>query len=81
MQDGMRHDIILSSTERGMTMRYQVMTDKYSGGEMVKFYESDDLQDAKDFAIRMCFFNECRVMVFDEKVEEVIRDFDDPKHK
>ena len=62
-------------------MRYQVMTDKYSGGEMVKFYESDDLQDAKDFAIRMCFFNECRVMVFDEKVEEAIRDFDDPKHK
>ena len=81
MQDGMRHDIITPSTERGMTMRYQVMTDKYSGGEMVKFYESDDLQDAKDFAIRMCFFNECKVMVFDEKVEEIIRDFDDPKHK
>jgi hypothetical protein len=57
-----------------MTMRYQVMTDKYSGGEMVKFYESDDLQDAKEFAIRMCFFNECKVMVFDEKVEEIIRD-------
>ena len=29
----------------------------------------------------MCFFNECKVMVFDEKVEEIIRDFDDPKHK
>ena len=55
--------------------------DKYSGGEMVKFYESDDLQDAKEFAIRMCFFNECKVMVFDEKVQEIIRDFDDPKHK
>ena len=62
-------------------MRYQVMTDKYSGGEMVKFYESDDLQDAKEFAIRMCFFNECRVKVFDEKGQEIIREFDDPKHK
>jgi len=64
-----------------MTMRYQVLTDKYSGGEMVKFYESDDLQDAKDFAIRMCFFNDCKVSVFDTKVEELIRDFDDPKHR
>ena len=33
---------------------------------MVKFYESADLQDAKEFAIRMCFFNECKVMGFDE---------------
>ena len=64
-----------------MTMRYQVLTDKYSGGEMVKFYESDDLQDAKDFAIRMCFFNDCKVSVFDTKAEELIRDFDDPKHR
>ncbi len=63
-------------------MRYQVMTDKYSGGEMVKFYESADLQDAKDFAIRMAFFNsDCRVAVFDEKLNELIRDFDDPKHR
>ncbi len=63
-------------------MRYQVMTDKYSGGEMTKFYESDDLQDAKDFAIRMAFFNsDCRVAVFDEACGELIRDFDDPKHR
>ncbi len=62
-------------------MRYQVMTDKYSGGEMTKFFECDDLQEAKDFAIRMCFFNECKVSVFDEKVGELIRDFDDPKHR
>ena len=62
-------------------MRYQVLTDKYSGGEMVKFYESEDLQDAKDFAIRMCFFNDCKVSVFDEKAGELIRDFDDPKHR
>ena len=48
-------------------MRYQVMTDKYSGGEMTRFFECDDLQEAKDFAIRMCFFNECKVSVFDER--------------
>ncbi len=63
-------------------MRYQVMTDKYSGGEMVKFFECDDLQEAKDFAIRLAFFNsECRVSVFDAKINEIIRDFDDPKHR
>lgn len=61
-------------------MRYQVMTDKYAG-EMVEFYASDDLQDAKAFAMRMCFFNECNVMVFDKKLGEIIRDFDDPKHR
>ena len=62
-------------------MRYQVMTDKYSGGEMVKFFECEDLQEAKDFAIRMCFFNDCRVSVYDAKVEDLIRDFDYPKHR
>ncbi len=62
-------------------MRYQVLTDKYSGGELTAFYESDDLQDARDFAIRMCFFNDCRVAVFDQKLGETIRDFDDPRHR
>lgn len=62
-------------------MRYQVLTDKYSGGELSKFYESDDLADARDFAIRLCFFNDCRVSVFDEKLGEPIRDFDDPRHR
>ena len=62
-------------------MRYQVMTDKDSGGELVRFFESDDLQEAKAFAMRMAFFNDCRVSVFDEKAGETIRDFDDPKHR
>ena len=49
-------------------MRYQVLTDKYSGGQMTKFFECDDLQEAKEFAIRMCYFNNCKVSVFDTKV-------------
>ena len=61
-------------------MRYQVRTDKDSGGAMTKFFESDDFQEAKDFAIRMAFFNDCKVSVYDEKVGDLIRDFDDPKH-
>ena len=48
---------------------------------MVRFFESDDLQEAKAFAMRMAFFNDCRVSVFDEKAGETIRDFDDPKHR
>ena len=39
------------------------------------------VRKGKPSAMRMAFFNDCRVSVFDEKAGETIRDFDDPKHR
>ena len=61
-------------------MRYQVMSDQHSAGQMQKFFETEDFQEAKDFAMKLAFFNDCKVSVMDEKFGQPIRDFDDPKH-
>ena len=45
------------------------------------FFQTNDIFEAKDFAMRLAFDETNWVYVQDEKLSEIVRDFDDPKYK
>ena len=45
------------------------------------FFQTNDIFEAKDFAMRLAFDETNWVYVQDEKLGEIVRDFDDPKYK
>ena len=59
-------------------MRFQVLLKKENvpGTNFFPFFETDDIQEAKDFAMRLAFDETNLVFVRDEKRDEVVRDFD-----
>lgn len=63
-------------------MRYRIMCDKQNGEGLgfQQFFETEDFEEAKEFAMRLAFVGEYRVYVFDAKVNDRVRDFDDPKY-
>ena len=59
-------------------MRFQVLLKKENvpGTNFFPFFETDDIQEAKDFAMRLAFDETNLVCVRDEKRDEIVRDFD-----
>ena len=59
-------------------MRFQVLLKKENvpGTTLFPFFETDDIQEAKDFAMRLAFEEFNLVKVMDTKRQELVRDFD-----
>ena len=59
-------------------MRFQVLLKKENvpGTNFFPFFETDDIHEAKDFAMRLAFDETNCVFVRDEKRDEIVRDFD-----
>lgn len=59
-------------------MRFQVMLKKENvpGMEFIPFFETNDIDEAKDFAMRLAFEEMNLVKVLDTKRQEYVRDFD-----
>ncbi len=59
-------------------MRFQIMQKKInqSPEEYRVFFETDSIDEAKDFAMRLAFDETNHVYVQDTRREEIVRDFD-----
>ena len=59
-------------------MRFQVLLKKENvpGTNFFPFFETDDIQEAKDFAMRLAFDETNLVYVRDIQRDEIVRDFD-----
>ena len=59
-------------------MRFQVLLKKENvpGTNFFPFFETDDIHEAKDFAMRLAFEEFNLVKVMDTKPLELVRDFD-----
>ena len=59
-------------------MRFQVLLKKENvpGTNFFPFFETDDIHEAKDFAMRLAFEEFNLVKVMDTKRQELVRDFD-----
>jgi len=64
-------------------MRFHIMWRRINEPEDAyrDFFQTDDIFEAKDFAMRLAFDETNWVYVRDEKLREIVRDFDDPKYK
>lgn len=64
-------------------MRYQIMSEKENapGSGFTPFFETEDFEEAKAFAMRLAFDGQYRVFVFDQKVGDKIWDFEDPRYR
>lgn len=60
-------------------MRFQVMWRRdLPGTEFTPFFETDDIYEAKNFAMRLAYEEVNIVYVYDTKRSETVRDFDNP---
>ena len=60
-------------------MRFQVMWRRdLPGAEFTPFFETDDIYEAKNFAMRLAYEEVNIVYVYDTKRGETVRDFDNP---
>ena len=59
-------------------MRFQVLLKKENvpGMSFFPFFETNDIQEAKEFAMRLAFEQFNLVKVMDTKRQELVRDFD-----
>lgn len=64
-------------------MRFHVMWRRVNEPEEAyrDFFETDDIGEAKDFAMRLAFDETTRVYVQDAERQEIVRDFDDPVYR
>ena len=63
-------------------MRFQVMWRRdLPGTEFVPFFETNYIDEATDFAMRLAFEEVNIVYVYDTKRGEVVRDFDSPLYR
>lgn len=63
-------------------MRFQVMWRRdLPGTEFVPFFETNDIYEAKDFAMRLAFEEVNIVYVYDNKSGAPVRDFDSPLYR
>ena len=58
------------------SLRFHVMWRRINETEFRDFYQTDDIQEAKDFAMRLAFDETNVVYVQDERRGEIVRDFD-----
>ena len=64
-------------------MRFHIMWRRINEPEDAyrDFFQTDDIYEAKDFAMRLAFDETNWVYVRDEKLGELVRDFDDPRYR
>ena len=63
-------------------MRFQVMWRRdLPGTEFVPFFETNDIYEAKAFAMRLAFEEVNIVYVYDTKRGEIVRDFESPLYR
>lgn len=64
-------------------MRFQIMQKKINQpeSEYRPFFETNDIFEAKDFAMRLAFDETNNVYVQDTRRNEIVRDFDSPLYK
>lgn len=64
-------------------MRFQIMCDDQTPGRpgFRQFFETNDIQEAKEFAMRLAFFERNTVYVFDSRENQRVMDFDDPRYR
>ena len=63
-------------------MRFYVMWRRdLPGTAFVPFFETNDIDEAKDFAMRLAFEEVNIVYVYDNKRQEKVRDFDNPLYR
>ena len=63
-------------------MRFQVMWRRnLPDTEFIPFFETNDIFEAKDFAMRLAFEEVNLVYVYDAKRQEIVRDFDSPLYR
>ena len=63
-------------------MRFQVMWRRdLPGAEFTPFYETNDVYEAKEFAMRLAYEEVNIVYVYDSKLDVRVRDFDSPIHR
>lgn len=63
------------------SFRFHVLWRHESEAEFRDFFQTDDLQEAKAFAMRLAYDETNLVCVRDEKLGDVVRDFDAEIHK
>ena len=64
-------------------MRFQVMYKKSGQPEetYLPFFESSDINEIKDFAMRLAFIEGNDVYVRDTVLGEIVRDFEDARYR
>ncbi len=64
-------------------MRFHIMWRRINEPEDAyrDFFQTDDIFEAKDFAMRLAFDETNWVYVRDEKLDEIVRDFDALKYR
>ena len=63
-------------------MRFHVMWRRdLPGSEFTPFYETDDIYEAKEFAMRLAYEEVNIVYVLDTKLDGPVRNFDDPIYR
>ena len=63
-------------------MRFQVMWRRgLPGAEFTPFFETNDIDEAKNFAMRLAYEEVNIVYVYDTKRQENVRDFDSPLYR
>ena len=63
-------------------MRFYVMWRRdLPDTEFVPFFETNDIYEAKDFAMRLAYEEVNIVYVYDNKRQERVRDFDNPLYR
>ena len=63
------------------TFRFHVMWRHTNETEFRDFFQTDSIDEAKDFAMRLAFDETNVVYVQDSLKEQIVRDFDDPLYR
>ena len=64
-----------------MDLRFHVMWRRVNETQFRDFYQTNDIDEAKDFAMRLVFDETNVVYVYDSAKGENVRDFDDPRYR
>lgn len=64
-------------------MKFQIMQKKENEPEEAyqSFFETNDIEEAKDFAMRLAFIETNAVYVYDTERRERVRDFTSPVYR
>ena len=63
------------------SFRFHVMWRRVNEIEFRDFYQTNDISEAKDFAMRLAFDETNVVYVQDSLKNQIVRDFDDPIYR
>ena len=64
-----------------VNLRFHIMWRRINEAEFRDFFQTDDIDEAKDFAMRLAFDETNVVYVRDSRKGEIVRDFDNPLYK